>query len=682
MKSRLSILMIICLLMTTLIGGNSYAEFDSYKPIIGLVPGADTQVVNAGEKSTYTVQMKNVSSMAARMIRVTLKGDHPFRSDITTLSKTVTYLNPNNTAEAIFDVEVSPTADSRIYEFDVVFDYYNYYDQTYSSTEKAYVKVVNNNIEPIIGLMGTTNTDNTIKPDQPNAVVLNLKNTGTISAKDMRISVSGFSNQGVILYNDADTKSLQELRAGSTELVYFNIISGKDVGTGTFPLSVNVSYIDDFGGSYTKDFTVYLNLAGAEDIEAELHIDELKIPDQIWVNKDFNVTFDVLNTGQSTLENVEVNYNYPQEFIAKSNSKVILKGLAPGERRTVTFKMMAKSETVTESYHSYIETSYYAVGQSPEDKQSTSEYVGIYVLGKSDGESGGASKPKLIVERYDYGDDYVYAGQDFTLDLWIKNTSSVAGTRNIKVTLSSEENVFTPVDSSSSFFVSNIGPNQVAKHTISLKTKIDANVKIYALTTKMEYEDSSGNAYDQNNNPFEETEVLSVAVAQPVRLETSELVLPFEIYSGQPFYIEQEFYNMGKSTMYNMMVKLEGVQTNEGSYFVGNFEAGSSDYFSAQIFAQEMGLFEGKLVYSFEDALGNISTVEKDFSYSVIEAPVFDGEFPGGPIDPGMPIEEPSNNGWVKYAIGAAILFAIVFFFILRSRKKKRLAKELEALDE
>ena len=30
---------------------------------------------------------------------------------------------------------------------------------------------------------------------------------------------------------------------------------------------------------------------------------------------------------------------------------------------------------------------------------------------------GGASKPKLIVERYDYGDDYVYAGRDFTMEL-------------------------------------------------------------------------------------------------------------------------------------------------------------------------------------------------------------------------------------------------------------------------
>ncbi len=681
MKSRISIVMIICLLMTTLIGGNSYAEFDSYQPIIGIVPGADTQVVNTGEKSTYTVQMKNVSSMAARMIRVTLKGDHPFRSDITTLSKTVTYLNPNNTAEVVFDVEVSPTAGSRIYEFDVVFEYYNYYDMTYSSTEKAYVKVVNKNVEPIIGLMGTTNTDNTIKPKIPNAVVLNLKNTGTISAKDMRINVSGFSNQGVILYNDVDTKSLQELRAGSTELVYFNIISGKDVGTGTFPLQVNVSYIDDFGGSYTKDFTVYLNLAEAKAIDAEIHIDELKYPEKIAVNNDFNVTFEVLNTGQSNLESVEVNYNYPQEFIAKSNSKVFLKNLAPGERRTVTFKMMAKSETVTESYHSYIEVNYFAEGQTPEDKQSTSEYVGLYVIGKSEEEPGGASKPKLIVERYDYGDDYVYAGRDFTMELWIKNTSSLAGTRNIKVTLSSEENVFTPVDSSSSFFIPNIGPNQVYRHTISLKTKIDASVKIYALTTKMEYEDSAGNAYDKNNNPFEETEVLSVAVAQPVRLETSELVLPFEIYTGQPFYIEQEFYNMGKSTMYNMMVKLEGVQTNEGSYFVGNFEAGRSDYFSAQIFAQEMGQFDGKLVYSFEDALGNISSVEKDFTYSVIEAPFFDGGYPG-PIDPGMPVEEPSSNGWVKYAIGAAVLLAVALFFILRARKKKRLARELEALDE
>lgn len=682
MKSRISIVMIICLLLTTLMGGNSYAEFDSYKPIIGLVPGTDTQVVNTGEKSTYTVQMKNVSSMAARMIRVTLKGDHPFRSDITTLSKTVTYLNPNNTAEVVFDVEVSPTAGSRIYEFDVVFEYYNYYDSTYSSTEKAYVKVVNKNVEPIIGLMGTTNTDNTIKPNVPNAVVLNLKNTGTIPAKDMRIKVSGFSNEGIVLYNDVDTKTLQELRPKSTELVYFNVISGKDVGTGTFPLSVNVSYIDDYGGTYTKDFTVYMNLATPQKVDTELYIDELKYPDRISPSKDFDVTFDVLNTGQSMLESVDIHYNYPQEFIAKSNSKIFLKGLAPGERRSVTIKMMAKSETTTESYHSYIEVNYLAEGQTPENKQSTSEYVGLYVVGKTEGSSGGASKPKLIVERYDYGDDYVYAGRDFTMEFWIKNTSSTAGTRNIKVTLSSEDNVFTPVDSSSSFFIPNIGANQVYRHTISLKTKIDASVKIYALTTKMEYEDSAGNAYDENNNPFVETEVLSVAVAQPVRLETSELVLPFEIYSGQPFYIEQEFYNMGKSIMYNMMVKLEGVQTNEGSYFVGNFEAGRSDYFSAQIFAQEMGVFDGKLVYSFEDALGNISNVEKDFSYSVIEAPVFGGEYPGGPFEPGMPIEEPSNNGWIKYAIVSAMLLAVALFFILRSRKKKRLAKELEALDE
>jgi hypothetical protein len=238
------------------------------------------------------------------------------------------------------------------------------------------------------------------------------------------------------------------------------------------------------------------------------------------------------------------------------------------------------------------------------------------------------------------------------------------------------------VDSSSSFFINRIAPGEVYTHTIYLKTNIDANVKIYTVTAKMEYEDSKGNAYDENNQPYSESEVLSVAVSQPVRLETADPIIPFEIYAGQPFYVEQEFYNMGKSTMYNMMVKLEGVETTEGNYFVGNFESGKSDYFSAQCFAYEVGSFEGKLIYTFEDALGTISTVEVPLNYNVMEMPVYpDG--PGGfPTEPEMPIEEPS--GLKPWQIGLIALAALVVLGLvvrkIKSAKKRKL--ELEDLDE
>lgn len=676
MKSKITVGIIICLIVSMMIGPG-FAQYDSYKPILGVVQPEDVQTIEVGKDNTFTVTIKNKSSMAARMIRVTLKGDHPFRSDINDLTETVTYLNPNTSADVTFDVDLSPTVSSRIYEFDIVLEYYNYYDSTYSEVEKGYVKVINNNVEPILGLVASPNSDPEITKDKPAAVVFKLKNTGTIDAKDLRVTASGFSNQGVVLYNDVETKAVQAIAAGDTNMIYFNVVSGKDMEAGTYPIKIDVTYKDDFGGSYAQEFTSYLTLEGSSVDEPELSIENIKIPEKLQAGSDFKVSFDIVNIGNSVIERAEVDFTYPTEFISKSNSRIVVKNLEPGARKSYSYTLMPKAETLTESYHSYIQAKFYSEGQTVDQATSIQEYVGLYV--ESSDQAG--SKPKLIVDNYNYGGEYVYAGSDYTLDLFIKNTSNSTGTRNIKVTLTSEDNVFTPIDASSSFFISNIGPGEVYHETISLKTKIDASVKIYALSVKMEYEDSEGNAYDQNNNPYEETESLSIAVAQPVRLETSDLVLPFEIYAGQPFYLEQEFYNMGKSTMYNMMVKLDGVQTSEGSYFVGNFEAGRSDYFSAQIFAGEPGEFSGTLIYTFEDALGNISTTEEPFNYFVMEAPNFSEEYPEFPMEPEMPVEEPSE-GFGKYLIGGGILLAVVAFFVFRSRRKKRLAKELEALDE
>lgn len=670
--------MIICVLMITLPNA-SYAQYDAYKPILGVVQPADVQVVRVGETNTFTVTVKNSSSMAARMVRVSLSGDHPFRSDINDLTESITYLNPNTSKEVTFSADLSPTVASRIYDFDIVLEYYNYYDSTYSKVEKGYVKVENDNVEPIIGLVKTPNSDPVIEPDTAASVAFKLKNTGTVAAKDLRITASGFSNQGVVLYNDVETKAVKELGADETSLVYFNIISGKDMQSGTFPVDIEVAYNDDFGGTYTQKFTSYLTLNAPEEeeLDVEMAIENLKVPSKIIPGTDTEISFDVVNTGEGIIERAEMTLTYPGEFISKSSSKVIVKDLDPGEKQSFSYKIMAREETETESYHAYIESVFYGEDGSFETAQRAQEYVGLYVESANEG----ASKPKLIIDNYEYGGEYVYAGNPYVLNLEIKNTSNSTGTRNIKVTLTSEENVFTPVDSSSSFFIPAIGPGEVHQHAIDLKTKIDANVKIYSLTVKMEYEDSDGNAYDQNKNPYEETESLSVAVAQPVRLETSELSVPFEIYSGQPFYIEQEFYNMGKSTMYNMMVKLEDVQTNEGSYFVGNFDAGRSDYFSAQVYPSEVGEFSGTLVYSFEDALGNVTTMEEPFTYVVMEAMNFEEQYPMEPMEPEMPMEETESNIG-KYIIAGIAILAVILFFVWKSRRKKRLARELEAFDE
>ena len=669
----------IIMIMAILFNGFSFGLADPYKPVLGVVADEELQIVKAGEKSEYRVKIKNAGYVVAQSIRVTLQGTHPFRSDIANLSQTTSYLNPNDTKEFIFNVTTSPTAESKIYEFNVLIEYSNFEETSYTATEKVYVKVSNDNIEPLLGVYSFQTGLDELVANTPDSLVLKIRNSGTISAKDIRITISGFSNQGVILYKDVDTKTLKELKSKATENIFFNIIPGNDAVKGTFPLNVKITYIDDVGTQYTKESVAYVKLAGKDAVSATLAIYDVKAPVSVKAGENYEVTFIAKNEGNTTIGTADLTYDYPEMFIAKSASKVVLKNLAPGASQTVTFKMMAKADTPTENYHTYIKATYVPVGGSSETADTIQEYVGIYVEGTTE---DAGSKPKLIIDNYEYGGDYAFAGQDYPLTLFIKNTSSSEGTKNIKVTLTSEDNVFTPVDSSSSFFIASIGPGQVYEHTIYLKTKIDASVKIYTITAKMQYEDSEGNAYDANKTPYEESEVLSVAVAQPVRLETADIIVPFEIYSGQPFYIEQEFYNMGKSTMYNMMVKLEGVETNEGSYFVGNFEAGKSEYFSAQAFAYELGSFEGKLVYTFEDALGTVSTLEKPFSYTVMEMPVVDPGDGGIPVDPGLPVEEEKGIEPWKIAVAAGVVLLVAGFIFRKIRKAKRLKKELEELDE
>ena len=666
------------LIMIISIGSISYADVDPAQPILGVLADEQVQVFKAGEKSTFTVNVKNMSSFGARELVLTLKGNHPFRSDIANLTKKVNNLNPKDVAKVTFDVTTSPTATSKIYEFDLQITYGNYGEGSYIVTEKVYARVENGNLEPVVGVNAYSTGQDSLKADIPDSLGLTLKNTGNSIARDIKVTISGFSNEGVVLHQETDTKFVKSLSANSTEFVYFNIIAGKDAVQKTYPINVVISYNDDVGNAFKKESTAYVTVEGKETANANLSISDVKFPSSVKVNENFTVSCVVQNLGDTELKTVDVVYEYAANFIAKTPAKVVVKNLAPKAKQTVKFTLMAKTDTVTESYHNYIKATFLPKGAAIENAQTVQEYVGIYVQGKDD---SGTSKPKLIIENYEYGGEYVYAGQNYPLTISIKNTSKTESTKNIKVTLSSEENAFTPVASSASFFINSIGPGEVHTETIELKTKIDANVKIYTMTAKMQYEDGKGNSYDANKTPYEESETLSIAVAQPVRLETNELMIPTEIYVGQPFSIEQEFYNMGKSIMYNMMVKMEGPESAESSYFVGNFDAGRSDRFSASAMAYEVGTFNGKLIYKFEDALGTVTTVEKEFTYNVVEMPTFE-EPTGDPMNPDASVDGEKKIELWKIIVGGLVALVVIGLIVKTILKRRRLKKEMEDLDE
>ncbi|PKM84254.1 MAG: hypothetical protein CVU86_08300 [Firmicutes bacterium HGW-Firmicutes-11] len=168
--------------------------------------------------------------------------------------------------------------------------------------------------------------------------------------------------------------------------------------------------------------------------------------------------------------------------------------------------------------------------------------------------------------------------------------------------------------------------------------------------------------------------MISIPVMQDTRLLVDEIIAPPELFVGMQSYINTEFYNMGKTTLYNLRVTAEGdFDTMESiSYFVGNMEAGRSDTYDFSFMPRAVGPLAGKVIFVYEDASGNEQRLEKEFNLQVIEMPIFEE-----PPFPGEEIPTESGFPWIPVLI-AVVVLAAVGGFLLRRRRKKKMHQELE----
>lgn len=274
--------------------------------------------------------------------------------------------------------------------------------------------------------------------------------------------------------------------------------------------------------------------------------------------------------------------------------------------------------------------------------------------------------PRLIINRYSFSPQEIRAGSNFLLDLDLQNTSRTKTITNLKVTIISEEGVFLPIDASNTLFIESIAPGEVMPASLMLSAKADAENKAYPLRITFEYEDSQGTAHNSQ-------EMITIPVHQNSRLEVSEIVFYGEpmLYNMVPVNIE--FYNLGKTILYNLMVQAEGpFQLEGGRYFVGNFNPGASDSFNFAVTPTEPGEQIGEVIFQFEDSVGTPLEVRRELKLNVME--------PFLPDEPGpeMPPPQQPTSKWTYIGIGAAVLIIAAGALLIWRRRRKNKKLELQ----
>ncbi|MDW7678134.1 MAG: hypothetical protein SCK57_10775, partial [Bacillota bacterium] len=331
-----------------------------------------------------------------------------------------------------------------------------------------------------------------------------------------------------------------------------------------------------------------------------------------------------------------------------------------GEAREVSFTFFAKDGIEAKNYPLEIRVEPL---KNDNSNDAVVQFAGVLV-----GNTGASSgTPKIIIDQYRIPTEYVEAGSSFPLTISFFNTHTGEAVRNIRISLTSEGDVFSPVDSSNTFFIQRIAPNSRVERGIILRPRPDAGYKIHNLYADIEYEDNSGTAYTTR-------EIIGVPVIQEARLVFGEVETGMEAFVGNPLPVSLEFYNAGRGKIRNLVVSIEGdFDTSDGALYIGNMDGGASNYYDATIIPTEMGEMSGKVVFRFDDEIDQQHVVEKTFDINVME-------MMGPPED--FFNEEPTMNqsgrGKLPWIIGGVVAAAAIAGGLWFRRRRKKKLEEVE----
>lgn len=657
-------------------GSSSSVDTSRFKPDFRILDGIKSEKGKDG-KLKIKVPIKNIASYNAKNITVTLLSDSdnfPFMLGGGNLSQNIGELKSQGEESIILDLMVRANAKTDTYPLTLEFRYYNSHGDYFTSTENMFISVENTKKKPTLIVK-----DIKFDPSQPVGgdklkASVELENTGNLDAKDTKVTLKGFDENGIVP-EFAGVKHINTIKGGKNAVIDFGLIISENITVKNYPIEVLLEYEDDFGEAYTENYTYYVPV-GRDSKTASVKIDDIISPrGSVAVDKDFNIGFDVVNDGSLEVSDIKVSIVTGSGIVCKTQSTMTIDYIEPGGAMRIEHELYALSDSATKNYPIEINVEY----QNGGEKQNITRYVGVFVENSEEDKDeekdpSKVSTPRLIIDQYSISTGEAVAGQDFEVNLGILNTHKNITVSNIGVSIGAEEGIFIPsAGGGSSLYIGKISPGERVERSVAFDVKFDAEPKSYSLKIDFEYE-------DENQNQHTISESISIPVIQEHRLEISDIAIPPFAQVGQSIPVTLDFYNMGRSTLYNMMVKCEGnFELQDANYFAGNFDSGRSDYYEAYIVPTEAGETKGTVIFTFEDSMGENIEVKKEFEFFVEEMTGIDGEFDkhmdGMIYDEGMMgMEESKEGGLLKLLLLAVVLIAAIVVIIILIRKKRKKA--------
>ena len=407
-----------------------------------------------------------------------------------------------------------------------------------------------------------------------------------------------------------------------------------------------------------------------------------------------NFDVNVRNTGYKTAYDVRVDMELSEDIakfpfeINDGNYDRQMGNMNPDQTVAVPFSMAVR-EKAKSGYYPIKFKIRYRENENGNFAAPVEDTFYVRVYGKDEGDSldseageNERTKARIIVDSFETDPAEIYAGQDFTLKVRMKNASNSIVASNILFTFESEtvsdSPVFTTVNGSNSVVVNSLAPGASDTLTIKFSSSPTAEQRSYTITINEQYDSP------EFKNAKEAVKI-AVGLKQEARLNTGTIeVMPDAISVGEESNVMFSINNTGKVMLYNVNAVFEADSIQKNEAYVGNIEPGKSGNVDTMIngIAPTMDDGKVKLSITYEDENGKVSTVEKEIQLMVNEDQSMDESnvddtWSSDDIQP-----EPSTTDKLKHlaipvGIVGVVLAAVILVVIRRKKKKAGMDDEI-----
>lgn len=407
-----------------------------------------------------------------------------------------------------------------------------------------------------------------------------------------------------------------------------------------------------------------------------------------------NFDVNVRNTGYKTAYDVRVDMELSEDIakfpfeINDGNYDRQMGNMNPDQTVAVPFSMAVR-EKAKSGYYPIKFKIRYRENENGNFAAPVEDTFYVRVYGKDENDSldseageNERTKARIIVDSFETDPAEIYAGQDFTLKVRMKNASNSIAASNILFTFESEavsdSPVFTTVNGSNSVVVNSLAPGASDTLTIKFSSSPTAEQRSYTITINEQYDSP------EFKNAKEAVKI-AVGLKQEARLNTGTIeVMPDAISVGEESNVMFSINNTGKVMLYNVNAVFEADSIQKNEAYVGNIEPGKSGNVDTMINGIAPTTDDGKVKLSitYEDENGKVSTVEKEIQLMVNEDQSMDESnvddtWSSDDIQP-----EPSTTDKLKHlaipvGIVGVVLAAVILVVIRRKKKKAGMDDEI-----